>query len=179
MAAKKTAKSKTKKKAPKMEKNDIVRLIMDDHKPLKKLIKVLKSDKKELEEKRMAFEEFAPLLLNHSKPEEQALYMKMREVEELRSESYEGETEHQLADRLMNEIMAVQEEHEWEAKVKVLAEIVEHHIEEEETEMLKEVKKELETEERVQIGEEFLRLKEQGIPAMRDVRDSDAEDIAA
>lgn len=180
MATKKTAKAKAKKKsAPKLEKNDIVRLIMDDHKPLKKLIRVLKSDNKELEEKRAAFEEFAPLLLNHAKPEEQALYMKMRNEEELRSESFEAETEHQIAERLLNEIMAAQDEDMWEAKVKVLAELVEHHIEEEEEEMLKDVKKEFETAQRVEMGEEFLRLKEQGIPAMRDLPDAEAEDIAA
>jgi hypothetical protein len=38
---------------------------------------------------------------------------------------------------------------------------VEHHIEEEEKEMLKEVRKEISLEERKEIGQDYLRLKEE------------------
>ena len=45
------------------------------------------------------------------------------------------------------------------AKVKVLAELVEHHIEEEEGEMFKKLKKEFNLDKRVEIGEEYRRLR--------------------
>ncbi len=44
------------------------------------------------------------------------------------------------------------------AKVKVVAELVEHHIEEEEGEMFKEIRKEFDKEIRMQIGEDYTRL---------------------
>lgn len=160
MAAKKKSVTKLKRrpKAKKSE-NDIVELILKDHKPLKKLIKILKSEKG-IEEKRPAFEEFAPLLIAHAKPEEESLYVRMKDVEKLREVAFEGDTEHEIADRLVEEIKALKDEDVWMAKVKVLAEVVEHHIEEEEGEMLPDVKKEMGLEQREKIGQEYLRLRE-------------------
>jgi hemerythrin-like domain-containing protein len=145
-------------------KNDIVDIIYADHKPLKRLIKILTSEKP-IADKRRAYEEFAPLLLAHAKPEEQSMYAHMHEKEDLNGDAYEGETEHDIADQLMSDIASLEtgDEDEWEAKVKVLGELVEHHIEEEEEDMLPELKKELTDEERSHIGEEFLRLKAEGV----------------
>lgn len=141
---------------------DIVELILKDHKPLKKLIETMKDSEADLDEVRDAFEEFAPLLINHAKPEEQALYTKMKEREDdLRCEGFEGDTEHAIADNLVKEIQTTRDEDEYRAKVKVLAELVEHHIEEEEEEMLKDVRKEFELEERVSMGKKYTALYEQ------------------
>jgi hemerythrin-like domain-containing protein len=162
--AKKSAPAKKAAPRAKAVKNDIVEIILQDHKPLKRLIKILTSEKS-IADKRRAYEEFAPLLAAHSKPEEQSMYAHMHEKEELNGDAYEGETEHDIAEQLISDIesLATDEEDEWEAKVKVLGELVEHHIEEEEEEMLPELKKELTDEERSHIGEEFLRLKAEGV----------------
>ncbi len=103
--------------------NDIVQLILQDHKPLKKLIEVMKDVDYEFSERKQAFEEFAPLLLTHAK--------------------------------------AAQDDELMGAKIKVLAEMVEHHIKEEETEMLPDFKKHTEAATRAEIGEKYLELKEQ------------------
>ena len=153
-------KKKTTGKAKK-SRNDIVELILADHKLLKKLIKTLKSSELKIDRKRPAFEEFAPMLEAHAKPEEKSLYMHMKDEDELRSEAFEGDTEHELADQLAHEIKGIDDEDVWMAKVKVLAELVEHHIEEEEEEMLVEVRKEMALEDREQIGLEYLRLREE------------------
>lgn len=144
----------------KKSKTDIVEIILQDHKPLKRLIKVLKSEK-EIGEKRKAFEEFAPLLVAHAKPEEQTLYVHMKHEEELRPDAFEGDTEHALADQLIEEVKQAADEDVWEAKAKVLAELVEHHIEEEEEEMFPEVRKTIDLAEREKIGEEYLRLRDE------------------
>lgn len=141
--------------------SDIINLILEDHKPLKEMIETLKDEDVDAEDKMACFEEFAPTLVAHAKPEEETLYKAMKEDEDLRTEGFEGEVEHTLADQLIEEIKRTQDEDEWCAKVKVLAEIVEHHIEEEEENLLPDYKKSSERDERQELGQEYLTLKEE------------------
>lgn len=138
---------------------DIVDLILEDHKPLKELIKILKDDDADMEDRVMAFEQFAPQLISHAKPEEESLYNFMKENDELRVEGMEGETEHEIADRLVNEIYETGNKYLWSAKVKVLAELVEHHIKVEEKTFLPDFKKHSTESDRMEIGRQFLELK--------------------
>lgn len=141
------------------ENQDIIDLILEHHKPLKELIKTLKDTDAEAGERLVAFEKFAPLLLTHAQPEEMALYAFMKQDEELIVEGMEGETEHTLASQLIDEIYATEEEHLWSAKVKVLAEMVEHHIKEEEQTMLPDFKENSDESERIVIAREYLKLR--------------------
>lgn len=138
---------------------DIVNMIMEDHKPLKELIEVMKDTERDLDERADAFAEFAPMLIAHAKPEEQVLYNTMKQAAELREEGFEGDVEHSLADQMVEEIMRTEDDDLWSARVKVLAELVEHHIEEEETRLLPDFKKHSEESIRQRLGQEFLRLK--------------------
>lgn len=141
------------------ENSDIINLIMEDHKPLKKLIKILKDSEKSFEERIEAYAEFAPLLINHSKSEEESLYVVMKTNDELRQEAMEGDVEHALADQLLEEIKRTEDEDLWSAKVKVLAELIEHHVKEEEEELLPDYRKHTDPEERFKVGQKFLLLK--------------------
>ncbi len=138
---------------------DIIELILDDHRPLKELIKKLKDSDLDPGDKNVAFEEFASLLMVHSKPEEQSLYIFMKAADELKQEGMEGDIEHALADQLILEIKSETDPTMWSAKVKVLADLVEHHIEEEEEQMLPDFKRESSSEERRELGEKFVELK--------------------
>jgi hypothetical protein len=163
--SKKVAKKSTSKSTPKKSvktkrnENDIIEIILEDHKPLKELIETLKDTDTELEKRMQAFDEFAQLLVNHAKSEEQTLYVEMKEEDELRTEAFEGDVEHMLADQLLEEAKRTDDEDLWSAKVKVLAELVEHHIEEEESELLPSYRKCFDLEERVSLGEEYLALR--------------------
>ena len=151
---------KPKAKTETKEKNtDIVQLILEDHKPLKKLIKTLKNTEADEDERREAFQTFADLLISHSRPEEDVLYAEMKEDEDMREEGCEGEVEHGLADQMVEEAKRARDHDIWSAKVKVLAELVEHHIEEEEDELLPKYKKQSSVDERRDLGEEFLKAK--------------------
>lgn len=159
-AAKSKAPAKKSQRASAQEnEQDIIQLILADHKPLKKLIKIMKDSDNDLSERQEAFEEFAPLLVTHAKPEEQTMYVFMKDEEELREEGFEGDVEHTLADQLVEEIKRTDDEDLWGARVKVLAEMVEHHIEEEEEELLPDFKKNSDPEQRMELGSEYLRLK--------------------
>ncbi len=139
---------------------DIVDLILEDHKPLKELIEVMKDTDNSLAERKSAYEEFAPLLAKHAKPEEQILYVHMKRDKRLRTEGFEGDVEHVLAEQLVDETKNTADEELWSARVKVLAELVEHHIEEEEEELLPKFRKFSTREDRVAMGIEFLDAKD-------------------
>lgn len=53
---------------------DIIDAILEDHEPLKELIEIMKDSEKPFDQRLDAFEEFAPLLIAHAKPEEETLY---------------------------------------------------------------------------------------------------------
>lgn len=146
--------------------NDIVSLILEDHKALKRLIETLKDNELEFEERKVAFDDFAVILVSHAKPEEETLYNFMKGSEDLREDALEGEVEHILADQLLEEIKRTEDSELWSAKVKVLAELVEHHIKEEESDLLPHFKQNSPLVEREQLGELFLiektKLLEQG-----------------
>ena len=120
---------------------DIISVIKEDHEPLKDLIKVMKNPDLDFSQRLQAFKEFAPLLLTHAKAEEKALYDFMKQKSKLAVQAFEGDTEHAIADQLVLEIKTATEQNVVSAKIKVLAELVEHHIQEEESEMLPEIKK--------------------------------------
>jgi hypothetical protein len=137
---------------------DIIELILQDHKPLKALIEVMKDEDAEFPEKKAAFEEFAPLLVAHAKPEEQTWYVNMKSEDDMEVEGLEGDVEHGLADQLCEELKRTSDENLFMAKVKVLAELVEHHIEEEEEDMLPDFKKKSTIEERIELGMKYLEI---------------------
>lgn len=146
---------------------DIIKLILEDHKPLKELIKILKDDEKSIKERRQAFGEFGPLLTVHAKAEEQVLYVFMKEISDMRMDAFEGDVEHGLADQMLEVSKQAHDEDLWSARVKVLAELVEHHIEEEEDEMFPEFKKHSDAEERESLADQYLEQKEK-ITAQKD-----------
>jgi hemerythrin-like domain-containing protein len=183
MARKKTTKKKSTKKSPSRKKggakgslafalgkslagapiDDIIQGLKKDHDDLRKFIEVLKDEKASLREKREAFACFSTLLESHSKSEEKAFYDKCLKASELKPTAQEGFVEHGLAALLLRTIRKTSERGLWVAQAKVLAEMVEHHIEEEEKELFPKAKREFSAEKKDAMGEEFvgLRLKTQ------------------
>ena len=154
---KKLVKKSTDKKV--LKRGDIIQLILNDHKPLKKLIKVMKNQDKDIEIRRSAFEDFMPLLIVHAKSEELVLYTYMKSDKDLRTEAFEGDVEHGLADQMLEEARRTDDDDLWSARVKVLAELVEHHIEEEEESLLPDFKKSSDSDTRVALGEKYISKK--------------------
>lgn len=158
-----------------MKEVDIVELILNDHKPLKKLLKVMKNSDKSFSERRAAFEEFVPILLAHAKPEEQVLYTFMKRDEELREEGFEGQVEHSIADQLVTECKATEDKDLFSARIKVLAELVEHHIKEEEDDLLPDFKKNSEKPDRLELGTQFMKAKREYFAMSSDDAGSDVD----
>lgn len=137
---------------------DINQLILKDHRPIKSILQNLKDTDIIRSQKEDQYEEFVSLLMGHAKAEEQSLYLSIREYEDLKIDSYHGDSEHGIADQLIQEINACPDDFEWLAKVRILAELVENHIREEEEHLLPKIKEELPDGARQMIGEEYTRL---------------------
>ncbi len=139
---------------------DVIALLKADHKPLKKLIKVMKDTEQSLADRQEAFDQFYPLLTQHAKAEEKSLYVFLKEEIDMEEEGLEGDVEHDLAEEIMAAAEQTSDENLWSARVKVLAELVEHHIDEEEDEIFPEFKKNSDLEDRQMIGALYLEEKE-------------------
>ena len=83
------------------------------------------------------FKEMMSKLLAHSHAEQNVLYKKMEksENEKSRSFAYEGENEHQIVEQQLQQMARARNKasEQWTAQATVLKELVEHHVEEEES----------------------------------------------
>lgn len=159
--SKSTAKSA--KPAPRAEKKaDAIKILTEDHARVSDLFdefeKLKKKEKKgetDEEAKQYIVETACAELTIHAQLEEEIFYPAAREALDDMDMLDEAEVEHASAKQLISELSAMQPGDElYDAKFTVLGEYVRHHVEEEEKEMFKLVKKsEMDLEE---IGEEIL-----------------------
>ena len=124
---------------------DAVKLLKDDHKKVKDLFRQFEKARSADRKKQIAEEAMHELEV-HAEVEEEIFYPAAKakadkEGKELVAEAVE---EHHVVKMLIGEIQGMPEMNEqYEAKFTVLIENVEHHIEEEEKEMLPDAKKTL------------------------------------
>ena len=154
---------------------DIISVIKEDHVPLKELIAVMKDDDKPVAERKQAFMEFAPLLMTHAKAEEKSLYDFMKTAKGLRADAFEGDTEHMVADQLCEEIKRTTDEDALGARIKVLAEMVEHHIEEEEKDILPNVREQVDEARLVSLTAKYVQVQSEIIADGQDDAPHEAE----
>ena len=122
-----------------------IKLLKDDHKKVKGLFREFESagDRAYKKKQEIADKVFLELEV-HSKIEEEIFYPAVREKADKEGQEIvqEGLEEHHVVDVLIGELRALEPQDEnFDAKFKVLTENVEHHIEEEEKEMLPDAEK--------------------------------------
>jgi hypothetical protein len=128
---------------------NIFELLKQDHEKVAGLFEQIEPTTERAEKTRQ--ELFARLkseLDLHAHLEETILYPALEQVEQTREIALEGVEEHRVVKRLLKELdeMPVTSE-QWTAKLTVLKENVEHHVEEEEGEMFKKARAALNREE--------------------------------
>jgi hemerythrin-like domain-containing protein len=140
------------------EPKNIVSAIKTDHDSLRNYMDLLKDTDAEMTERKRAYGLFSALLKSHSTVEESVVYQTMLKKvgKQLHVKVTEGYVEHQLADDLMKRIEKAKTPVEWSAHANVLSEIVEHHIKEEESDLLPLVRKSLSAKEDKTLLNSFL-----------------------
>jgi hemerythrin superfamily protein len=103
----------------------------------------------------------------HAAIEEELFYPRVRRAgEEEKDEVLEGVEEHAIVKKLVSEIESLTPDDEtFDAKVKVLKENVEHHVEEEETVMFPHVRKAVPEAELTELGEKLTAAKQEHLAA--------------
>ena len=143
---------------------DAIRMLKDDHEKVKALFREFEAagDRAHKKKQGIAEKVFAELEV-HATIEEEIFYpaAKKKADKEGKELVVEGEEEHHVVKMLISELKALdpQDEH-YDAKFKVLTENVEHHIGEEEKEMLPDAEKLL-RDRMEQLGERMQQRKEE------------------
>lgn len=134
-------------------------------------IQLLKSQHREVEQLFKAYEEQEDLkavrqvlenLTIHAEIEEKIFYPVYKQAAEEKDIILESVEEHRLCKILISELRELSRDDErYDAKVTVLKELVEHHVEEEEKEMFPQAKQILGAEKLKELGERMAELAEQ------------------
>jgi hemerythrin superfamily protein len=132
-------------------------LLKKQHRQVEKLFKEVEKTE-DPKQRRKLMEQIADDLKMHTQIEEEIFYPAVREVgtakaEEMIDEAFE---EHHVVDLVLAELPEVDPEDErFEAKITVLSELVEHHVEEEEKEMFPMAEKKLGAERVKELGQQM------------------------
>lgn len=111
------------------------------HDFLEESIAVLMDAQAEVDEKQYHLDRFIKLLEMHGRAEQETLYLHLKDNPEkaARLEGFAGQDEHDIAFQISDELREMQFENDWseeaDAKAKVLANLVQQHIKEEESHM--------------------------------------------
>jgi hypothetical protein len=146
-----------------------LKLLEEDHKKVKKLMgEIEPTTERGIKTREELFTKLRTELEVHEAIEEEIFYPALREhpkAKELVLEAYE---EHNVVDLVMGEIEDVAYDDEtWGAKFTVLKENLEHHIEEEESDMWKQARAVFDEDELDELGDRMSARKQELIGATR------------
>jgi hemerythrin-like domain-containing protein len=146
---------------------DAIQLLKDDHDTMKGLLTELEgTTERGVKTRQELFTKVKEELTVHETIEEEIFYPALKEHPKAKDIVLEAYEEHGVVDMVMAEIDGLPFDDEtWGAKFKVMKENIEHHIEEEETEMFKQARDVFGREELEALGEQMTARKEQLLAA--------------
>ena len=138
-------------------------LLKEDHQKVSGIFQQIEPTTERAEKTRTElFAQLKQELDIHARIEETIFYPSIKRAAETREIVLEGFEEHHVVKMLLKELEAVPVDTEqWTAKLKVLQENVEHHVEEEEGEMFQKARDVLSEDEINRLGEQMEELKQQ------------------
>lgn len=142
----------------------VIDLILIDHRYVKQCIEVFLNDSEDKRVKLSMARSFLDALIQHTSAEKKVIYVPLESHEELHFNILEAEVEHgnilQKVKALRNKLTRVRIlRDELEAELKVLAEMVKHHLMEEESELLPKIKEHVDDQSLGDMGRNFMKLR--------------------
>jgi hemerythrin superfamily protein len=138
---------------------DVLALIEADHRKVEELFEQLekaKSAKKTYEFLTQIYKE----VNLHARAEELVFYPAMREYDETTEFIEEAESEHEEAEILLEQIKGMSpSDEQFQDKIEQLKEAIQHHVEEEESEIFKAVRECMDADQLKSLGQEFQEAK--------------------
>lgn len=143
-------------------KTDIFSLIKADHRKVEDLFAKLEDTTERAVQKReKIYADLRMELTVHAEAEQSAIYPDLKEQEETEEIGYESVEEHAIVKFLLGKLdRTACDSKEWTAQITALKEVVEHHVEEEEKEMFKQMKQAFSDDELQEFAVEFVMAKE-------------------
>ena len=137
---------------------DILALIESEHRQVEQLFTEL--EKAKGNKKTEYFQQIYKALNLHARTEELVFYPALRDYEETEQYVEEAEEEHEDVSLLLEEIKALEPtDSEFLSKISELKQAVQHHVEEEETEIFTAVRECMSNQELSELAEEFQEAK--------------------
>lgn len=135
----------------------IFTLLKQDHRDVSKLFaQICKLELSDVTQKQELFMQLKSSLDIHAKVEEALLYTPLRLAEPTHMTILESIEEHHLLEKCLLDLSVFpMNTDEWTAKLTVLKELVEHHVEEEENELFKQAQEVLGRKDLIEIGQRF------------------------
>jgi hemerythrin-like domain-containing protein len=142
---------------------DALKLLKTDHDDVKTMLTKLEdTTERAVKTRTEMLGRLRGALSVHEKIEEEFLYPALKQFSETKDIALEAYEEHQVVDDIMADIETTSVENEtWAAKLKVMKENLEHHIEEEEGEMFPEARRVMEPEDLADLGERMAARKDE------------------
>ena len=141
---------------------DILDKLGQEHDEVQELLEKMLDSESGSERKKL-LKQIASALVPHLRAEEKVVYDRVLTLKDKNSkiDGNEGYDEHALGDAMLNKLLKMKDatSPEWTAAAKVLKELVDHHIEEEEENLWVHVKDNFTDEERIQMNREFEKAK--------------------
>jgi hypothetical protein len=148
-----------------MSTTSIFDLLTKEHDNTKELFKETKSKRADNGD---VFSRIRTELTIHMDGDERLLYRLLKEKEPTRDKTLEGWEEHTYIKIVLNDLAGMPREDErWRAKLTVLREMVEHHIEDEEENLFEKAKKVISKEQADEIGTDYSREKRKTTGSMQ------------
>jgi len=133
---------------------DAIALLKEDHEKVKKLLEQIESTtERGVKTREELFAKIRSEMKVHETIEEEIFYPALQQHPKAKEIVLEGYEEHDVVDRLMGDLDDMPfDDERWGAKLKVMKENIEHHIEEEEDEMFEKARSVFDKEELEELG---------------------------